>query len=218
MKILRCVVVFLAVGLCLFVTNLQAADPMGRTLVYRGNDGGILWFFWDGDQTVVYISSEDDWGKSVFCDGNWVTSNMHWQVEEVAGMKINQIWKGPLMARVFYPMTLAEFDRNNWTDAFLCNWVQNQPEDLMIAEGIVHFNAPDINTCAFGPGRNSWGWSFSGSLINLKALCPGNRVSLKYQENYQLKMGAFVDPETCTTDESNIILIKQYGPALSCEQ
>ena len=213
MRVLRPALVLLAMSLFLPALNLQSGDnPLGSqgTLVFRNNEFGYLWFVWDGNQTMVQISTEEDWGQAIYCGtGSWEFGGRNWQKEAIASGKWNSFSNGPLMARVFYPLTPDQIDWNTF-----CDWLQNPPEP--IAEGIVHFNTSDQNTCALGPGRYEWSRRFSGSLINLTAPCAGRRVSVSYEEHYRVLNGALVDPDTCSTDPSNIELIKLSGPTISC--
>ena len=125
----------------------------------------------------------------------------------IASGKTTSFFKGPVYARLYYPVTLDDF----FPEQNLCNLLRNgQPA----AEGIVHY---DINVqnggengCSFGlgPGRNSLIIRASGSLYNISMPCPGRQVSVNLEQHFHLKQGAYVDTNTCSTDFSNIEVIK----------
>src|SRR3990172_1784697 len=166
MKALR----FVFVLFVIFATNvsLLADNPQGKqkTIVIRYGAAIASWL-WDGDKTLLYVTSEQDWAENVFCNNQPPSFSMHSQVEIIASGKFNSYFKGPLLARLYYPRNLDDF---TWTLEQLCSFIRNEQP---VAEGIVQFDFHDHNSCAFGPGRNQWYWRLSGSLFNIAAPCPG---------------------------------------------
>ena len=212
MKALRnaCVlsVWFVLVVLLASDASLFAQKPKGtpKTIVIRGND----WFTnfeWDGDKTLLYYTSEPDWGLNHLCnDQPIVTDDVDFLLRIIASGKSNFFEKGPVQARLYYPATIDDvFPIEN-----ACSFVRNaQPA----AEGISHAalviqNGSEITGCPLGPGRTQFVFRLSGSLFNVSMPCPGRHVNVNIEHHFHLKQGAYVDPDTCSTDFSNIEVIK----------
>lgn len=203
-------------ALCIsFVTNpsLFAQTPKGtpKTIVIHGNgeaEGG--WWSnleWDGDKTVLLYTTEPDWDVSNVCYGEpIVTDTIHDLTRILASGKFSSFFRAPLKARLYYPATFDDI----WPFDKLCSFLRNvEPA----AEGIIQGRTSVQNAgqiCEFlgGPGRQQLIITLAGSLYNISMPCPGRHVSVNLEHHFQLKKGAIVDPDTCSTDFSNIEIIK----------
>ncbi len=209
MGVAKYCLIFSVVALCFCATNLMGGDPSQKehgTLVFR-YEGAALWFMWGGgmeeEQAILMVSDDADWLEKGFCSDDWsgiARSHEVWLPIE----KDNLFYKGPFAARLFYPMIPAQLLAAIDTIPKTCEWLKNQPQELIVAEGIVQFSYSESNVCAWGQGQNQWYWRVGGSLINLTGDCPAKRIAVSYEEHYRLKQGAVV--VDCYTDASNIIL------------
>ena len=201
MRVARYCLIFSIVALCFCATNLMGGDPSQKehgALVFRGQDSAAVWFCWGGgmeeEQAILVVYSEPDYDVVAACT-DW-TGTLRWQWEEIASGKLNAFYRGPFVARLFYPMIPAELWEQIDTPEKECSWLKNQPEELIVAEGIMQASYTESNYGAFGPGRNQGGYKFGGSLINLTGDCPSKRIAVSFEEHYLLSK----------TDPSNIIV------------
>ena len=211
MRLLRPVFFIFALSLCLLAQTPQAKQ---KTLVIRDDNGGTNGLLWDGDKTLLYFTTDQDWGENNFCDPSHASFNpgsIHTLIDIIASGRFNLISNGPVLARVYYPSNDVPFN----SLPALCSLVRDvQPA----AEGIVHFDLNLLNWCAPGPGRAQFTIKLSGSLINVSSPCPGRRVSVNYETKLQIRQGANVDPNTCSINPGDIEVIKAAGPTVQCIQ
>ena len=211
MKAPRFVFVFFALTLCLLAQNPQGNQ---KTIVIRGDNGSTNGLFWDGDKTLLYFTTDQDWGVNNFCDPSHAIFNPGSQrtlIDIIASGRFNLIQKGPVMARVYYPSNDVPFN----SFAALCSLVRDEQP---AAEGVINLDVDVLNWCAPGPGSGQLTVRLSGSLINISAPCPGRRVSVSYETKLQLKPRATVDPNTCEINPGDLEVIKASGPTIHCIQ
>jgi hypothetical protein len=209
MKVAKLCLIFSVVVLCFCAINLMGGDPSQKehgTLVFRG-ELAALWFMWGGEwedeQAVLMVSDDPDWLEKGFCADDWSGIARYHEVW-LPIEKDNFFYKGPFAARLFYPIRpaqlIAAFESNP------CEWLKNQPTELIVAEGIVQFTYSESNVCAWGHGQNQWYWRLGGSLINLTGDCPAKRIAVSYEEHYRLKPHAVV-VDCYLQDASDLVLI-----------
>ena len=169
--------------------------------------GGLIW---NGMEIRPYFCTPLNRTGEVsnVCNGQpIVTDTIHDLTRILASGKFSNFFRAPLQARLYYPATIDDiFPIEN-----LCSFLSTvQPA----AEGIIQGRTSLQNGGQFpcdigtGPGRNQLIITLAGSLYNISMPCPGRHVSVNLEHHFQLKQGAVVDPDTCSTDFSNIEIIK----------
>lgn len=193
-----------------FNPSLFAQNPQGkpRTIVIQEKNGWWSNFEWDGDKTLLWYTSEPDWGISNVCSGEPISTDTILSLTRiVASGKFSNFFKGPLQARLYYPATIDDVFPIEKACSFLST-VQPAAEGIIHGETFVQNGSQYPCPFGTGPGRNQLMIRLSGSLYNISMPCPGRQVSLNLEQHFQLKQGAIVDPDTCSTDFSNIEVIK----------
>jgi hypothetical protein len=213
MRTLRLLLV--SVILSLVVVTPSRADPGQGTVITRGSDWSFGYYWNDYTITKVAVfSSDPQFLTSWFCDGQWPpVQAADWMNADylwlwVASQKQNGWFGGPMFTRVYQT---AEPPAD---DAAWCAMLSGQSAPL-VAEGISEFKWNDLNTCNWGPGKNTW---YPRAVGNLTApSCPSGMTHFNMEFHYQLAPGTPSPvPPDCSIDPAAIRALVIRGPDLKC--
>lgn len=137
-----------------------------------------LWWEWDGQDTVVMIANS--LGLATFCRMETETVGGEYTLIFQPNELVKYHGNGNFFAHVFEPSdNIAVFGDCPWWEgdfSCICSYWENGP---MVAEGIIH-SADNDN------GKNSFGYSFSGTLYDLTGSCTSGMVDLNTVRRFRI--------------------------------
>jgi hypothetical protein len=200
------------IQILLVICMFGATTAFAQSGAYVVKDKELSWWWlYDGEGLLSVHSSDIDFycGEGALTDfflSDWIA------VTRPDG-SVKYRTKGHYFTRVFYPMTPEVFFGDDSLEHY-CEMVNNY--DFMIAEGIAHHVFND-NSFYWGPlhkGRNTFGHTWSGTLMDLTGSCDSGMVDFIFLLKWQLEKNA--DIPACLPGCQ--ILRKRKGPEVHCTE